>query len=212
MCRLLAVRDATPFSMPEQLTRLAAIARKSREYQGDGWGCAWDEGDRWQEYRSITPIWEDDLDRFGRTRLLLAHARSAFRNEGIEVGNNMPFVEDGIAFVFNGELRGVRIDAPGRIGAEKLFHFVRRLGGDQGILALRRSVDVVVRRTTYVRAMNFVMATGTILRVCSRFSEDPGYFTLHLRRCADRLAICSEAWPGEPGWVAIPNDSILEFA
>ena len=30
--------------------------------------------------------------RFGRTTLLLAHARSAFRNEALDVANNMPFV------------------------------------------------------------------------------------------------------------------------
>jgi predicted glutamine amidotransferase len=211
MCRLLAIRDAVPFPISEPLGRLAGIAQHSREFQGDGWGCAWREGDRWREYRSVTPIWEDRLDRFGETRLLLAHARSAFRNEGIEAGNNMPFVEDQVAFVFNGELRGVRLEAPGRIGAEKLFHFLRRLGGDESGAALRRSIEIVSRRTTYVRAMNFVMATARTLRICSRYSEDAEYFTMHLTQRGERLAVCSEPWPGEGGWVPIANGSVLEF-
>ena len=46
-----------------------------------------------------------------------------FRNEGIAVENNMPFLSGRHGFVFNGELRGVRIAATGRIGAEKLFRF-----------------------------------------------------------------------------------------
>ena len=211
MCRLLAVRDADPFAIPGQLRALAAIARHSREFQGDGWGCAWWDGQTWQRYRSLTPIWEDQLDQFGETRLLLAHARSAFRNEGIAVENNMPFIEDEVAFVFNGELRGVRLTAPGRIGAEKLFHTFRRLGAARDTAALRRAVDVVVRRTAYVRAMNLVMADGGGFRVVSRFNEDPDYFTMHLKREGTRLAICSEPFQGGDGWHPIANGSVLEF-
>lgn len=211
MCRLLAVRDAGPFAIPGQLRALAAIARHSREYQGDGWGCAWLDDERWHVYRSIAPIWDDRLDRFGETRLLVAHARSAFRNEGVAVENNMPFIEDDVAFVFNGELRGVRLNAPGRIGAEKLFHVIRQFGGARDTAGLDRAVNVVARRTAYVRAMNVVMATGKGLRVVSRFGEDPDYFTMYLKRVGTRLAVCSEPFPGESDWQVIANGSVLEF-
>lgn len=211
MCRLLAVCDADPFEIPGQLRALATIARESREYQGDGWGCAWWDGRAWQRYRSLTPIWEDQLDEFGETRLLLAHARSAFRNEGIAVENNMPFIEDDVAFVFNGELRGVRLTAPGRTGADKLFHMLRRLGAARGTAALRRAVDIVVRRTAYVRAMNLVMANSEGVCVVSRFGEAPDYFTMHLLRDGGRVAVCSEPFPGGGGWSPIANGSVLEF-
>jgi predicted glutamine amidotransferase len=211
MCRLLAVCDADPFEMHGQLRALATIARTSREYQGDGWGCAWWDGQTWQRYRSLTPIWEDRLDRFGETRLLLAHARSAFRNEGIAVEHNMPFIEDEVAFVFNGELRGVRLAAPGRTGADKLFHMLRRLGAARDAPGLRRAVDIVARRTSYVRAMNVVMAHRGGVRVVSRFGEDPDYFTMHVKREGTRLAICSEPFPPADGWLPIANGSVLEF-
>ena len=80
MCRFLAVQDSKPFLIPGLLRQLALISRNSPEYQGDGWGCVWLEGDRWRLYKNSRPIWEDDLNHFGRTTLLLAHARSAFRN------------------------------------------------------------------------------------------------------------------------------------
>jgi predicted glutamine amidotransferase len=211
MCRLLAVRDAESFAIPDQLRALAMIARDSREYQGDGWGCAWWDGHAWQAYRSVTPIWEDQLDRFGRTRLLLAHARSAFRNEGIAVENNMPFIEDEAAFVFNGELRGVRLSAPGRIGADKLFHVLRQLGGARDTAALARAVDIVVRRTAYVRAMNLVIVNREVIRVVSRFSENPDYFTMHVKQDRTRLAICSDPFADDAGWRPIVNGSVLEF-
>ncbi len=211
MCRFLAVRDAAPFPITPQVQALAEVARRSREYQGDGWGCAWWEAGRWTAYRTVTPIWQDDLGRFGEARVLLAHARSAFRNEGVRVEHNMPFVDGTGAFVFNGELRGVRLAAHGRIGAEKLFDFLRRLGADGGGDSLARCVDLVVRRTRYVRAMNFILANGPVFRVCSRFGEDPDYFTLHVSRDGGRLRIASEPYPGETDWTPIPNGSLLEF-
>ncbi|NOT09632.1 MAG: hypothetical protein HOP28_15680, partial [Gemmatimonadales bacterium] len=166
----------------------------------------------WKTYRTVTPIWKDRLDRFGGTRLLLAHARSAFRNEGVQVENNMPFVEEGAAFVFNGELRGVRLQAEGRIGAEKLFRVFRRMGGDERTEALTRAMELVVRRTSYVRAMNFVLATGTILRIGTHYSESPDYFTMHVKEAGARQAVCSEGFPGESGWRALPNGTVLEWS
>ena len=107
MCRLLAVRSQNPFDPRDYLTRFAFIARNSKEYQGHGWGCSWLAGGGWNTYRNVCPVWDDGLSRFGRTTLLLAHARSAFRDEGVAVENNMPFTDGRTVFIFNGELHGV---------------------------------------------------------------------------------------------------------
>ena len=124
MCRLLWTRAHAPFDPTTHLNNFAGIARNSSEYQGHGWGCAWLEGDTWQVYRDIRPIWEDNLGQFGQTTLFLAHARSAFRDEGVVVENNMPFFDGEQMFIFNGELQGVRIKETGRIGAEKVFNYL----------------------------------------------------------------------------------------
>ena len=126
MCRLLCVHSQRPFAIEPHLDMFATIARDSPEYQGHGWGCAWLAGGKWRLYRDIRPVWDDQRDRFGETTLLLAHARSAFRDEGIRVENNMPFDDGRHVFIFNGELRGVRIREHGRIGAEKVFNYVKR--------------------------------------------------------------------------------------
>jgi predicted glutamine amidotransferase len=212
MCRLLAVRDDNCFSIADQLGPFAAIARNSREYQGHGWGCAWLDDGEWRLYRSITPIWEDDLTRFGEARVLLAHARSAFRDEGIAVENNMPFLSGAAAFIFNGELRGVRIAAPGRIGAEKLFHFLLQVRAGEGNEATRHGVDIIIRRTRYIRAMNFVLAERGVFEVYSLFNEDRDYFTMHVRRAGSRLAVCSEPFPSEEGWMPHGNGVLEVFA
>jgi glutamine amidotransferase len=212
MCRLLAVRNARPFSLGAELVPFAALARQSREYQGHGWGCAWQAAGRWCAYRTVRPIWEDDLGRFGEATVLVAHARSAFRNEGIAVENNMPFIEADAAFVFNGELRGVRIRETGRIGAEKLFRFLLSAppGGGNGAAApggpavgpggaerLRRAIELVKQRTRYLRAMNFVLASPSCFMAYSSFNEDPDYFTVHIQRNGARVRIASDPFPPE---------------
>ncbi len=208
MCRLLAVTAASPFAIPDHLRRFAEVARNSREYQGHGWGCAWYEGGRWHARHSILPIWRDHLAGFGQARVLLAHARSAFRDEGIVVENNMPFLAAPLAFVFNGELRGVRIAEEGRTGAEKLFRFLVRSGGGDGAEALRRSVQLVERRSRYVRAMNLVIGGPGRFLVCTAFNEDDDYFTLHVQRQDRTTVVCSRPYDDQTGWCTLPNRTI----
>ncbi|MBM4185983.1 MAG: hypothetical protein FJ206_01600 [Gemmatimonadetes bacterium] len=224
MCRLVAVASASPRDPADAIAALAVVAKRSKEYQGDGWGCAWwnDAQARWDCHHSIVPLWEDTPPPLPATRRFVAHARSAFGNEGIAVENNMPFCDGGWAFAFNGELRGVRLSVAGRIGAERLFRFIRRLGGDRDHAALARAVEVVARRTRYLRAMNLVLASSAIFRVVTRFGVDHEYFTMHRATVDDRVIVSSEPWPAEsaglhrmapaPRWEPIPNGTILELA
>ena len=91
MCRLLLVHNPSGISPNRHLEEFKGISQNSREFQGHGWGCAWltSAGD-WNTYHRIHPVWEDE-QQFPETPLFLAHARSAFRDEGIVVENNMPF-------------------------------------------------------------------------------------------------------------------------
>ena len=119
MCRLLWLRAEEPFEVSPHLQKFGTLCQNSEEYQGHGWGCSWMSEGQWRFHHTLSPIWEDNLNSFGKTRLFLAHARSAFRDEGIVVENNMPFCQDNEVFIFNGELSGVRIREQGRIGAEQ---------------------------------------------------------------------------------------------
>ena len=167
-----------------------------------------DDRNEWAMYKNIKPIWEDDLDRFGETRVLLAHARSAFRNEGIAVENNMPFCDERLAFAFNGELRGVRIQQDGRIGAEKIFNFIKRFDrGDLGA-AVKRATEIIRKRTEFIRAMNIVICDRHSVCISSLFNDDPGYFTLHRRSMAGGFVVCSQPFGSAEKWRPIENDSI----
>ena len=92
MCRLLWLRAEHSFEITSHLHQFGALCRDSEEYQGHGWGCAWLDDGRWQFHHNIAPIWADDLDQFGKATLFLAHARSAFRDEGVAVENNLSLI------------------------------------------------------------------------------------------------------------------------
>lgn len=208
MCRLLCVKESEPFDVGERLAHLAHVARNSPEYQGHGWGCAYLADGAWKVYRNVRPIWEDDLGQFGASTLLLGHARSAFRDEGIAVENNMPFCDGRYAFAFNGELRGVRISEAGRIGAEKVFNYVKRFDKGDMAAAMRKGMDVIVRRTRYVRAMNMVIADRENVYVGSLFNEDPEYFRLRAKRSARGFTVSSETVPDPRDWRTVPNHTV----
>jgi predicted glutamine amidotransferase len=208
VCRLLTVRSQTPFDIQYHLKNLADIAQNSKEYQGHGWGCAYlDERGGWKFYRNIDPVWRDDFSRFGQTTLLVAHARSAFEDRDIVVANNMPFFDGRTVFIFNGELRGVKIREAGRIGAEKIFNYIRRFDEGDTRQALVKAVGIIRKRTRHIRGMNIIMVNESGIFVSSYFSEDEDYFTLRFRGGRE-LVICSAAYPDGNNWHAITNESV----
>jgi len=215
MCRILYARADTAFSLGDQLDAFAEMARSSREYQGHGWGCAWRDVDSdaggWRQYHNIRPIWEDDLSQFGESHLLLVHARSAFRDEGIVVENNMPFSDGDSIFVFNGELRGVRIQSEGRIGAEKIYNYIRRFDKGDICAATAKAVDIINKRSTYVRAMNIILANAEQSCLSTTYSEDPEYFQMYRKQDGDLQLVCSRPLRDEADWCAIENNTTIKL-
>lgn len=164
------------------------------------------ENGKWNYYKNISPIWEDNLEQFNKSKLLIAHARSAFQDKDIFVENNMPFYDDKYVFIFNGELSGVKIKAEGRIGAEKIFNFIKRFNNGNMLNALEKGVEIIKKRTSYVRAMNIIITDGEKAYVSSNFSEDPEYFTMSYKNENDKLVICSVPFIGENNWQKIKNN------
>ena len=208
MCRLLVVRSQDAFPPAAYLEKFASIARNSKEFQGHGWGCAWlDQAGLWQIYRNIRPVWEDDFSGIPSTTLLVAHARSAFEDKDIVVENNMPFSDGKAVFIFNGELRGVKIKEEGRIGAEKIFNFIRRFDSGDPLAALKKATGIIRNRTKYIRGMNIIMVKDRTIYLSTFFQGDPEYFTMHCKENRE-LILCSEPFPSEQGWMDIANDSV----
>jgi glutamine amidotransferase len=191
MCRFLVLRGEKGFDPAPVLEAFRERCRKSPEYQGHGWGMAHRVAGRVARYRSLTPIWEDSPSLPQRVDLLVVHARSAFRNEGIEERNNMPFYRGDWTYVFNGELQGVRVRASGRIGAEKVFHLILQQGEAEPEKAIAATDRLLRDRSRYVRAMNVALTDGRNIYAHCRFGERSEYFTLHYRE-GELAGVCSE--------------------
>ena len=211
MCRILFARSDTGFSIASLLEPFARVAQSSTEYQGHGWGCSWREGKTWRHYHNIQPIWQDDFSQFAKTPLLLVHARSAFQDEGIVIENNMPFSDDESVFIFNGELRGVRINSPGRIGAEKIYNYIRRFDKGDKLAALDKATSIISRRSAYVRAMNIILCDGEQSCLSTSYSENPDYFQIQQKQHGDIKLVCSRAFAGESDWTPIPNNTTVSI-
>jgi len=211
MCRLLYVRKNRAFEISNHLEKFAEIAQNSKEYQGHGWGCSYLEKGLWSHYKNISPIWEDDLNQFGKSSLLIAHARSAFQDKDIVVENNMPFFDDNYVFIFNGELHGVRINEVGRIGAEKIFNFIKRFNKGDMLAALDKGRTIINKRSKYVKAMNIILADKKRAYICSEHNEDKDYFTLHYKQTDDELIICSMPYPEGIEWQTLENKTVKVF-
>ncbi len=211
MCRLLYVDSREIFSINQYLNKFAKVAKNSKEYQGHGWGFAYWQNSKWNYYKNILPIWEDEFPEFGFSKRILVHARSAFQDKDICVENNMPFYDEKYIFVFNGELRGVKIKSEGRIGAEKIFNYIKRFVKENINSAFKKGIEIINKRTDYVRAMNVILVDNYSAQVCSFFSEDPEYFTLRKIQTQNKLIICSEEFPENCKWEKIENNFIGEF-
>jgi predicted glutamine amidotransferase len=211
MCRLLFVKSEQPFLIRDYLQPFAEISKNSKEYQGHGWGCFYLDNDGWKHYKNIKPVWEDNPVQFGQTKLLIAHARSAFRDRDIRVENNMPFYNGKLVYIFNGELHGVKIREAGRIGAEKIFNFILRFYNGEVLSAMQRAIPIIRKRSQYIRAMNIIITDGKSVSISTEFNEDFKYFTMHYKRTGETLAICSDPFPGETDWKPIKNKTIRKF-
>jgi glutamine amidotransferase len=201
----------TEFDISDYLQKFAEISENSREYQGHGWGCSFYINGNWKNYKNVKPIWEDDLTNFGKSTRLIAHARSAFRDEGIIIENNMPFYDDRYIFIFNGELRGVQIKESGRIGAEKIFNYIKRFDKGNISEAISKGTEIIKKKSAYIRAMNIIMADNKKAYIYSHFSEDEDYFTMYLKQTVDRIVVCSDKFMGDTDWSPIENNSFLEL-
>ncbi len=209
MCRLLLINSENEFDIAEYLHKFAEIAKTSKEYQGDGWGICYYKNNVRNFYHNLNPIWEDNLDLFGRSSLILVHARSAFNDVLKPIEHNMPFLEDDYSFAFNGELRGVKLKVKGRIGAEKIFNFIKTFDKNGLLEAIKKSNKIIEKRTEYIRAMNYIMLDSENIYINSFYNEDTEYFSLQKKETGSSIIVCSEKFPMDSGWEPVKNKTIL---
>ena len=194
MCRLLLVNLKQRDDVRQYIEAFALKCRTSKEYQGDGFGIAYlDKEDKLQIVKSLKPIWaaSDIIQSIPHTTFALVHARSAFGESTIgDIDNNQPFGDENFLFAFNGNLKGVKLQVEGKIGAHKIFNFLKYKGFEN----ISDSISEITNKTRYVMAFNLIAVSGKNVYVHNYYGleEDSKYFDLWISQTDNKLVISSE--------------------
>ena len=102
----------------------------------------------------------------------------------------------------------MRIQSQGRIGAEKIYNYIRRFDKGDLCAATRRAVDIINRRSKYVRALNLILSDGKQSCLSTTYNEDPEYFQMYRKQADGMEWVCSQPFPGEGDWQRIANGTL----
>jgi len=203
MCRFLLVKSAEAIRPSEILLPFAEMASTSKAldgaWQGDGWGVCWQTKQGiWRLRKSIRPVWKetDEFERIPPCRIILAHARSSSFPEHREVVSfNQPYIDNGVAFVFNGFLKGVRLSSSveGQIGAQKTWTLLsgllkQHLPGK----AILKLISLMLEKSREIQAMNIGICDGQKMYAYCHPNDNPDYYDLHSFHKKGLDILCSE--------------------
>jgi predicted glutamine amidotransferase len=209
MCRLLMVRADKPVDPRPFLESFADLARTTPapdgDWQGDGWGAAWREGNEWRALTSERPIWEDRsaFAGFPAATTFCAHARSAsFVHQKNRVDLNQPYIDGPFAYVFNGFMEGVTppVPLPGEIGAQKIWSRLKNSLAGADAAGPENSLDDLAafldRHARKIHGLNVGLCDGRRLYALTRFDADENYYRLRGFRSPGLSIVCSGPLPG----------------
>ena len=232
MCRIAIKSNKNQVFDPKaHLELFSHISKNSKEFQGHGWGTTYklpedlqtNSHSTFSTYKNIKPIWQDkeSWDSLPQTPLIIVHARSAFEDKGIIIENNMPFEDENFSFIFNGELRGVKIREEGRIGAEKIFNFIKKfikLKKDTK-LGFETALKLIKIKTEFIRGLNIILLEKNTnkLFVTNNFNDkEPDYYQMYERtvpfKDSTMTIISSDPYNfKQEGWTKLETGKVIEF-
>lgn len=211
MCRFLlySSKDVKPVS--NILIDFAKMCKDSKNEQKDGWGAMYRSGDELILQKSLNPIWEDaNKVEIPDTNFLLLHARWGHGAWTLgDIKNNQPFYKDEYLFAFNGNLKRVKIEIPGRIGAEKILNLLlRETGSSSPEEGMTKAVQIMKEKAQIIKAINFLFLKGSTCYAHSYYTIDPDYFDLRLWEDKDSWIISSYPLDGR-GFIKMPTDQVI---
>ncbi|HVF73657.1 MAG TPA: ergothioneine biosynthesis protein EgtC [Acidimicrobiales bacterium] len=237
MCRHLAylgppvTLDALVISQPWSLRRQSFEPRHQSHgrFNGDGFGVGWYAFEHRREparFRTPTPMWADrsftSIAGVVTSEAVLAAVRAASEGLPVEESGNAPFVHDQWLFSLNGTvdhfLEGVGV-ALRRMVRDEFLSTIQGVTDSEVLFAMTLDlldkgasladafddvIDAVTRLTT--ARINLLITDGGQI-VASAYGN-----SLFARRTDDSVIVASEPFDDEPGWEAVPDNSIVEAA
>lgn len=182
---------------------------------GDGWGLSYLNEGKWQTYKSLKPIYEDEkiheLKNI-KAKAIILHVRKATVGEKI-LENTQPFsyhnTQGDFLFAHNGtifdELLTENIFVKGSSDSVKWFNKMLNCF-QKDTLFNSMSVE------NYTSA-NFIFVTPNKIIVGQNYKENPKYSTMKLFKENNSIIISSEILPTfkQKQWTNLDNHTFLEI-
>jgi predicted glutamine amidotransferase len=218
MCRFLLAKSEDSLRSEDLLKEFAAMCQSSHapdgDWQGDGWGVAWQIDKSWKIHKSLSPIWED-LDKFStipQTNLIVIHARSiGLPQHKNNLEFNQPYLHNNLCFVFNGMIRGVKLQRvlSGKIGAQKVFSFLIEEMKEKNAKDSLRNLDrTMLNNSKQVEGMNVGLVSDDNFYVLCEYSIQPSYFSLQYYKDENITLVCSQKF-GAYKWGTMSKGEVL---
>jgi gamma-glutamyl hercynylcysteine S-oxide hydrolase len=212
---------------PYGLVRQSWAPREQRHgtVNADGFGVGWyADGDPVPaRYRRAGPIWADasfpDIARVTRTRALLAAVRSATDGTAPGEAAAAPFAADQWLFSHNGRLAGwppatatlaatlppvELLDLAARTDSALAWALVlHRLRAGDGLADALAGTVADLDGHGVTGRFNFLLTDGELIAATTAGD------TLYYRAGPGQLTVGSEPSDDEPGWIAVPDRSVL---
>jgi len=93
-----------------------------------------------------------------------------------------------------------------RVSSSSKGLLIKRFDKGDTLKALQKAVEIIKKRSTYIRGMNIIMVNDGGIYASTFFNEDEEYFTIRYKE-GKELRICSEPYPSEEGWQRMANGS-----
>jgi len=179
-----------------------------------GWGIAYLQDGEWQIYRSVKPIFEDNLSKFDgvKTSVAIIHARKVTKGE-IALKNTHPFSKRDYVFCHNGTVFdnisfSQDFKVKGNTDSEQIFYSLLTDHKDEMSSTIRNNM----KKYKDFTGINIILANPKKTFVSIHHNECPLYYTMKMLKSKDAVVISSEKLPQLEGeWQEISMGKIVEI-
>lgn len=232
MCRHLAYLGSPTalseplFDAPHSLARQARCPRLqvSGDTNPDGWGVAWYDrpSSAPERYRTVTPIWDDDAFAARAPGLtsgaFLAAARLASPGASLADSGNAPFVAGHWAFSLNGLVHGfpdgIGEELRARVGADRRAGIVGDADTEVLFALVLQLLDAGIEPGDALATVVHDVLAVTTGRLNLLLTDGDRVFATRVGNSLARRGpmIVSEPIDDDPGWIDVPDRSLVVLA
>ncbi|MGC8902105.1 MAG: class II glutamine amidotransferase [Fervidobacterium sp.] len=214
MCRMAGFS----FNTPQNISNIIGFTKIMAQFgiespHNDGWGCVLSDGSKTLQYKSIKPIYQDDL---GLTKIDeefkigIIHARLASKGLPKTTLQLHPFHKKGMYFAHNGTIKSAKRE---NVYQSDTYEYFENISEFKSLYELAKNIESFAKENEFT-GMNFIIfdEIEETLYVCCLYKDTPKnreYFTLHYYEEDGNFIVYSEKY--SPHFKPMENGEIFKI-